>query len=95
MISQNKFGDKKYCPQGFVDEECSSGQIEFGDWCDEVKESTSLLPFKYPNQVSSNNYSRLAKEVRDQFLTYFNSKEGEVEWQWAYINRTIDPFDEI
>jgi len=26
-------------------------------------------------------------------MTYFNSKDGEVSWQYEYINRTIDPFD--
>ena len=43
--------------------------------------------------MGSNDYSKSAMEEREDFMTYFNSKEGEVSWQCEYINRALDPFD--
>ena len=91
MISQNKFGDFRYCPSGFVDSENSEG-IQHGEWRDETQSNTGFLPL---GSTGSNNYSRTAKEVRNDFKTYFNSQEGEVSWQLEYVNRTIDPFDQL
>lgn len=93
MVSQNTmFNDKYYCPPGFVDNERSNGHIEIGEWRSEVQGNTGLLPL---NSIGSNNYSRQAKDVREDFMAYFNSKDGEVSWQWEHINRTTDPFDEL
>ena len=89
MISQNKFGDYAYCPASFVDRETIDG-IQLGDWRNEAQGYSGLLSVGF---MGSNNYSKSAKEVREDFMTYFNSKEGEVSWQWEYINRTLDPFD--
>ena len=92
MISQNKFGDIRYCPSGFTDAENSIGTIQAGEWRTETHVYEGLRPLGHSG---SNNYSRTAKETRDDFMQYFNSTEGEVSWQWEYINRTIDPFDII
>jgi len=89
MKRQNKFGDFQYCPPSFVDSEGSEG-LQLGDWREEVQGDNGLLPL---NTGSSNNYSRDAKQTRDDFKTYFNS-DGEVPWQLERVTRTIDPFDE-
>ena len=69
MISQNKFGDFRYCPPSFVDSFGSEG-IQLGDWREETQGDNGLLPLRLD---SSNNYSRDAKETRDNFRTYFNN----------------------
>jgi len=89
MIRQSRFGDDRYCPSNFVDRESLDG-ISYGEWRNEVQGYQGLIPIA---STGSNNYSRSAKEVREDFMTYFNSKDGEVSWQYEYINRTIDPFD--
>ena len=33
-----------------------------------------------------NNYSKTAKQVRDDFKNYFMS-DGQVDWQWATVTR--------
>ena len=92
MISQNKFNDKGYCPPGLIDDEMPQGHIKFGEWRNEVQGNTGFLPL---TPIGFNNYSRLAKDVRDDFMGYCTPREGEISWQWNYINRTHDPFDEI
>ena len=37
----------------------------------------------------SNNYSKNAKQVRDDFKEYFNSFSGEVAWQNELVTRTV------
>ena len=90
MISQDKFGENQYCPPGFADQESSTGVIS-GDWRQEAQGYTGLAPI---GLLGSNNYTRTAKKVREDFMNYFNSVDGAVDWQWDYVNRTIDPFDE-
>ena len=89
MKRQNKFGNFQYCPPSFVDSDRSEG-LQSGDWREEIHGDTGLLPLK---SSGSNNYSRDAKQTRDDFKTYFNSN-GEVSWQLERVTRTIDPFDE-
>ena len=36
--------------------------------------------------TGSNNYSKTAKQVRDDFKNYFMS-DGQVDWQWATVTR--------
>ena len=54
-------------------------------------ETEGLLPLK---KAGSNNYTRSAKEVRDNFREYFNSPAGSVPWQWETVSSTQDPFDD-
>ena len=42
----------------------------------------------------SNNYSKSAKNVRDDFRNYFNCHEGSVSWQLDMITCTSNAFDE-
>ncbi len=92
MISQTRSRDFRYClDTSFVDSENSEG-VQCGEWRDETQLDTGFLPL---GSTGSNNYSRDAKEVRDDFRTYFNSSEGEASWQLQHVNRTIDPFDQV
>lgn len=90
MKRQNKFCNFRYCPPGFVDSYDSEG-LQHGEWREQTQSDSGLLPI---SSTGSNNYSREAKEARDNFRTYFNSAEGQVSWQLHHITRTIDPFDE-
>ncbi len=45
-------------------------------------------------QMGSNNYSRTAKETRDNFRDYFCSAPGSVTWQMNVVRSTQDVFDE-
>ena len=38
------------------------------------------------HRVSSNNYSKDVKIVRDSFCEYFNSNEGQVQWQRKMVS---------
>lgn len=90
MITQDKYGECSYCPPGFIDQDNSDG-VRSGDWRKEVQGYTGLAPM---GLAMSNNYTRTAKDVREDFMDYFNSPDGAVSWQYDYVNRTIDPFDQ-
>lgn len=72
------------------DEYCPAGYAE-GEWRNNDTETDGLVPL---SNAGSNNYSRDAKQVRDDFRDYFVSPQGSVEWQWDAVTRTSDPFDE-
>ena len=58
-----------YCPPDFVDQE--NGDVETsGQWRREVA-----------RVQGSNNYARIAKDVRDSFKEYLYSAQGSVPWQ--------------
>lgn len=82
MKSQCLFGDYSYCPPGFVDQDDAEGQI-YGDWRKDTEGFTGLVT---AGQLGSNNYSKTAKDICDDFMAYFNSPEGMVDWQWDYVN---------
>ena len=91
MKSQDIFGEYRYCPFGFVDQEnISESAIErAGDWRYKTQGFSGLVNTK---GLGSNNYSRSAKAIREDFMNYF-IEEGSVSWQNERIHRTIDPFD--
>ena len=78
LMANRTSGEGRYCPAGFADYEIS-GQARKGNWRELVHNDSGLLPVR---QLGSNNYSKRAKEVRDNFCNYFCSPEGEVPWQW-------------
>jgi hypothetical protein len=43
--------------------------------------------------MGSNNYSKSAKDARDDFKEYFNSQQGAVSWQMDMVTRTLHAFD--
>ena len=78
-----------YCPPTFIDREIS-GNMRDGEWRSDV---TGTVFQEITNQ-GSNNYSRDAKEVRDNFRDYFCSEAGAVPWQWNIVRSTQEAFDE-
>ena len=81
LMFGRKFGEpNNYCPQGYAE----------GDWRKSDSSSNGLLPL---TNVASPNYSRDAREVREDFKNYFNSEAGSVGWQAERVQRTTDPFD--
>ena len=83
LMSLNSNDNYSYCPPGFVDQDNSSGIIE-GEW---RREKENILGLRDIEHLSSNNYSKSAKETRDSFKEHFN-QEGQVEWQWNIVSRT-------
>ena len=77
---QNNYAEK-YCPPSLVDSE-KGGEITSGSWRGEC--TSNFTPIQ---QTASNNYSRNAEKVRDQFKNYFTSPNGEVPWQLQVVNR--------
>ena len=43
--------------------------------------------------IGSNNYTRTAKKIRDDYRDYFNSTHGSVPWQMERVTSTYDTFD--
>ena len=41
-------------------------------------------------QAGSDNYTRDAKQTREDFVEHFNSTEGSVPWQYRKVTRTHD-----
>ena len=71
-----------FVPTGFVDSENSNGEIIPGDWRNVVNiDSDTSLALRSMNHVSGNRYTFEADTARNNFLQYFNSKEGELPWQ--------------
>ena len=44
---------------------------------------------------TTNNYTRKAKEIRDNFREYFNSNAGSVPWQLDRVRSKTLIFDEL
>lgn len=82
-MAGRRFGEN----QEYHGSKCSDREVN----SENIETEGGLLPLK---RAGSNNYSRSAKEIRDDFRDYFNSKEGSVPWQWETVLSTRDPFDE-
>ena len=80
-----------YCPPDFVDQETSQG-LSPGSWCNEATESQQLIDF---GAQGSNNSTRAAKEVRNNFKDYFNTEHGKLSWQKEIVQSTTSLFDEV
>jgi hypothetical protein len=55
-----------------------SGVVEPGTWRAEGMPDGNMLPL---GNVATHNYSRNAKEIRDEHRSYFVSPAGEIPWQ--------------
>ena len=84
MGKSNAQNDLNYCPPNYKDTEGTCG-FRPGDW---RKENTPSSALETIPQISSHNYSREAKEVRDDSKEYFCSPAGSVEWQVDIVTRT-------
>lgn len=73
----NSNGCFAYCPLDFVDQE--NGRVEIrGHWRRQVGDVQEMIQI---NSKGSNNFARIAKEVRDNFKEYFNSVQGSIPWR--------------
>ena len=70
-----------YCPASYVDLENAVGTTP-GEWRRHAHAEGLVLI----GHTGSNNYSKTAKQVRDDFKNYFMS-DGQVDWQWATVTR--------
>ena len=78
-----------YCSVDLVDRESRNGR-QAGQW--RSKSNTDgLVPLV---TQGSHNYTRHAKDVRENFKNYFNSEVGAVSWQKEHVSSTTNPFDE-
>ena len=58
-------------------------KISQGMWRDE---ENNIMGLQDIDRIGSNNYSKNAKNIRDEFKEYFTN-EGAVEWQWDIVNK--------
>ena len=76
----------QYIPTGFVDSEDSSGNINPGDWRNNmVQDEEGAFKCTHTGQTF-NRSSNKAKDIRDNFKNYFNSKNGSLPWQKSHVN---------
>ena len=71
-------------PPGFTDYQAVNGQRD-GEWRAVTQNDNGLVSL---TQAGSNNYSKDAKQFRENFCQYFNSPEGEIPWQYDMISAT-------
>ena len=79
----------KYCPIGFVDSDVPTG-TQMGEWREMARGDQGIIPL---TRVGSNNYSRSAKRVREDFGDFFMAIVGQVPWQWYSTHSSEDVFD--
>jgi hypothetical protein len=75
----------QYIPTGFVDSEDSSGNINPGDWRNMVQDEEGAFKCTHTGPTF-NTSSNKAKDIRDNFKNYFNSKNGSLPWQKSHVN---------
>ena len=85
LMKTNNANSNGYCPANYVDTDGPSGERP-GDWRREENSSFALQPL---NNAGSNNYSRNAKQIREDFTNYFLSTEGSLNWQLERVTRII------
>ena len=73
-----------YCPQNFVDHETENGVMQ-EEW---RKDNENILELQDLTCVFSNNYSKHAASICDEYSKYF-ILEGAVEWQWDMVTKFI------
>ena len=71
-----------YIPPGSVDKEDSDSCYSTRGVASRSSINSGLVPLA---RQSSNTYSKMAKDLREQSCDYFNTKEGEVSWQEKMI----------
>ena len=87
MLTDNAY----YAPQDFVDSKENTGAITEGEWRAEATELGRGIP---SIEARINRHSGEANEVREKFRSYFNSKEGSVPWQLAYVRNCGNSYSE-
>ena len=79
QVSDN---ENQYCPPNYVDSDGLQGVVP-GQW---RVEENQIMGLRDIDRLGSNNYSKNAKLIRDEFREYF-IEEGAVDWQWGIVNK--------
>ena len=80
FLRRSKTSRTLYCPVGTLDNETRDGNIIPGSWRAVVQGDTGLKDL--PHRARKSTFE--AKEVRLEFMRYFESDEGRVPWQDHY-----------
>lgn len=89
MATRSPEDTHSYCPLNYTDHESAAGQ-QAGEWRRGGNISEGVVPIP---QTGSNNYSKSAKNARDDFKEYFSSQQGAGSWQMDMVTRTLHTFD--
>ena len=73
-MADRKFSNNRYFDKTFLNRNDLPGNSAF----------TNIT------QAGSNNYTRYAKQTREDFVEYFNSPEGSAPCQYRTVTRTYD-----
>ena len=90
MKTQSNSSAFDYCSPDFVDQENGSVEIP-GRWRRVVADVQGMMQL---NNQGSNNFARIAKEVRDNFKEYFNFVQSSISLQDNVVNNPTNAFDE-
>ena len=90
LISQREQDAYTYCPHNFVHQNDRRERVIPGQWRQDTGATAGLSRLDR-NARSSNNSSKSAQKVRDDYEEYFNSPEGAVTWQINAVTSTKDP----
>ena len=82
-------GRGTYCPTDYVNQETVQ-RILPGRWQVEANGVQGLIGLGIQG---SNNFTRIAKEVCNDFKDLFNSPRGELSWQNYVVQSTLYSFD--
>jgi len=88
LMKGKSLQNSQYCPPDMIDQE-TGGIIRKGSW----RTESFNQALQQVSNTSSNNYSLLAKEVRENFKAYFNSNEELVLWRNEMVQSTTNCFD--
>lgn len=80
FLRRSKTSRSLYCPQGILDNETLDGNIIPGSWRSVIRGDTGLQNLSHRARKSTFE----AKEVRNEFMRYFQSDKGSVPWQDLY-----------
>lgn len=73
---------ESYTPEGCLDQENETGEVDQGDWREENVSDTVLRDL--PARRNNNRTSRNAEHIRDVFADHFWGP-GQIPWQWTMI----------
>ena len=79
----------QYCPPEMIDTETIEGTRP-GTWRN-MEQPGGLVPLQ--GNLGSNNYSKHAKTVRENFRDFFSEGNGQVPWQMDYVTSVHNNFD--
>lgn len=84
LINNTKQIKATYCPSSFVDKENENGDVTLGEWRNDENVNSAFSSLAH-NRI--HHSPREAYDMREVLTNYFTSPNGEIPWQWEYINR--------